>query len=70
MPPEEKLSGRGSGCVFSPWQSSGDGRVDADLSTPGRFITTAMELAMVPTAERHGELIADLAAQCRCLSEP
>jgi hypothetical protein len=47
---------------FEPQRASGDGRIDACLFPPRRFITRAMDLAVMSPAERDGELIADLAA--------
>ena len=38
--------------------------VDSDLVPAGGFICTAMDLAMVASTERDGELVADPAAQC------
>jgi hypothetical protein len=38
-------------------------RVDAELAPPCCFIAVAVNLAMVNTAERHGELIAHFATE-------
>ena len=50
----------GSGCL---------GRIDTDLLPPCPFIAAAMNFAMMPTTERHRELVAYLAAQCAALSK-
>ena len=42
-----------------------DGRLNTGLIPPSCFIATAMHLAMMTTAERDSELIADFAAQSR-----
>ena len=39
------------------------------IPPPSRFIAAPMEFAMVTTAERNSEFIADLAAQCRRLGK-
>jgi len=44
-------------------------RVDADLPPPRGFVAGAVDLAMVSSAQRHGELITDLAAGCAVLCE-
>ena len=44
-----------------------DSRIDTALSPPSGFIATAMDFRMTAAAERDGELIADLAAECRWL---
>ncbi len=45
-------------------QGPGSGeRIDSGLAPPLSFITMAMELTMMPAAQRHGELIADLAPE-------
>jgi len=46
-----------------------DSRIDTALSPPSGFIATAMDFRMTAAAERDGELIADLAAECRWLHE-
>jgi hypothetical protein len=43
-----------------PERAGGGGRINASLLPPYRFVATAMDLAMMAAAERHGELIADL----------
>jgi hypothetical protein len=44
-------------------------RIDSDPGPPGRLIATVMEFAMMPAAQRNGELVADLAAERPALSE-
>jgi hypothetical protein len=53
-----------------PKRAGGGGRIYASLLPPCRFVATAMHLAMMAAAERHGELIADLAVECPALSKP
>ena len=48
---------------FEPQLTGRDGRVDAGFAPPRRFIAMTMELAVMTAAERHGELVADLAAE-------
>jgi len=50
---------------LQPERASGDGRIETALVPPGCFIATAMDLAMMPLAQRHGELIAHLTAERR-----
>ncbi len=48
-------------------QPQGAGRsrwVNASRLPPCRFVATAMQLAMMAAAERHCELVADLATEC------
>jgi hypothetical protein len=52
---------------LQPKNASRRARIDTGLLPPRRFIATAMDLAMVSPAERHGELVADLAAERLCL---
>ena len=54
---------------FQPQRAGSDGRIDASLFPPCGFIATAMDLAMMAPAQRHGELIADLAAERAVLRE-
>ncbi len=49
--------------TFQPEDTSGNGGVNTRLCPPCRFITTAMNLAMMAAAQRDSELIADLAAK-------
>ena len=44
-------------------------RIDAGLAPPSGFITAAVGLAMMPTAKRDGELIADLPPKRPALCE-
>jgi len=53
--------------ALEPEYTRGGGRIDTSFIPPSAFVTTPMDLAMVATAKRHGELIADLAAKCRQL---
>jgi hypothetical protein len=55
-------------CV-EPQRARGDRRIDTGLPPPCGFIAAAMDLAVVPSAKRHGELIAHLTAECAVLSE-
>ena len=48
---------------FEPQLTGREGRVDSSLVPPRRFIAMTMQLAVMATAERHGELVADLAAE-------
>ena len=48
---------------LQPQAPGSDGRINASIFPPCGFIATAMDLTMVSPAERHGELIADLAAK-------
>jgi hypothetical protein len=45
-----------------PKRAGRDGRINAGIFPQCGFIATAMDLAMMAPAQRHGELIADLAA--------
>jgi len=49
--------------TLQPQNASRNGRINARLFPPGRFIATAVELAMMATAQWHSELIADFAAK-------
>src|SRR6516225_10164485 len=55
---------------LEPERTGTDGRIDTSFFPPRGFIATAMHLAMMTTAERDRELIADLTAECRRLREP
>jgi hypothetical protein len=46
-----------------------DRRINARLVPPGYFVTTAVDLAMMTPAQRHGELIAYLPPERTVLSE-
>ena len=54
---------------LEPERAGGSGRIDAGPLPPGRFVATAMHLAMMAAAERHGELVAHLAAKRRMLGK-
>jgi hypothetical protein len=49
--------------TLQPQDTGGYGRINACLFPPSRFVTAAMNLAMVAPAKRHSELIADFAAK-------
>ena len=55
---------------FEPKRAGRDCRVDAGLAPPCGFIAAAMDLAVVSPAQRHGELVADLAAERPMLRKP
>ena len=59
----------GSGWVSNHRRAGGDGRINAGVFPPCGFIATAVDLAMMSPAQRHGELIADLAAERAVLCE-
>jgi hypothetical protein len=48
-----------------PKRAGYGGSIDSGLTPPSRFIAAPMHLAMMTTAERDRELIADLAAESR-----
>ena len=54
---------------LQPQAPGGDGRINASIFPPCGFIATAMDLAMMASAQRHRELIADLTAECAVLRE-
>jgi hypothetical protein len=54
---------------FAPQSACGDGRFDRDLAPPHRFVAAAVQFAMMPAAQRDGELIANLAAKRAALGE-
>ena len=47
---------------LQPQRAGREGRINASIFPPCGFIGTAMGLAMMAPAQRHGELITDLAA--------
>ena len=55
---------------FEPQCAGGDGWIDGSLLPPLGFIAVMMHLAVVPPAQRHGELITDLSAQRLMLRKP
>ena len=54
---------------LQPEHTGGSGWIDTSLLPPTRFITTAVDLSMVPTTQWDRELVADLAAERRCLGK-
>ena len=54
---------------FEPQRAGGNCRIKAGFLPPRRFIAIAMNLAMVSSTQRHGELIADLARHCPALGK-
>ena len=54
---------------FQPQHARSCSRIDTSLVPPHRFIATAMNLTMVSATERDRELVADLAAERRCLGK-
>ena len=49
--------------AFEPKRPRRSGRIGAGISPPGSFIAAAVDLAMVPAAQRNNEFIADLPAE-------
>ena len=60
---------RREGMGFQPQCAGGCGRIYASFFPPGGFVARAMGFAMMAPAQRHGELIADLAAERAALRE-
>ena len=54
---------------LQPQRAGSNGRINASIFPPSDFIATAMDLAMMAAAQRHGELIADLAPERWVLRE-
>jgi hypothetical protein len=54
---------------LQPQRAGSEGRINASSFPPRGFIARAMDLAMMAAAQRHGELIADLAANRAVLRE-
>ena len=54
---------------FIPELQSDIDRIDAHVVPPSRFIATVVHIPMVLPAERHGELVTDLAAKRSRLGE-
>ena len=48
---------------FEPQRAGRNGRINSDLPPPRGFVAATMHLAMVPSTQGHGELIADLAPE-------
>ena len=68
VPPPKCIASQ-SGMRLEP-QAPGSGEwIDSGLAPPFGFIAIAVELTMMPAAQRDGELIADLAAKCTALRE-
>ena len=53
-----------------PQRPRANRRIDADSLPPCGFIAAAMDLTVVPPAQRHGELIAYFSPACAVLREP
>lgn len=54
---------------LQPKRTSYGAWINADILPPGRLVTAAVDLAMVPATQWDGELIADLAAQRAALGK-
>jgi hypothetical protein len=54
---------------LKPQRASRDDRIDPGFAPPRRFITAAVNLAMVTSTQWNGELVADLAPKCPALRE-
>jgi hypothetical protein len=52
-----------------PKLSRNGGGIDTQILPPRFFIAVPMDLAMMSSAQRHGKLVADLAAECSALSK-
>jgi hypothetical protein len=52
-----------------PKRTGSDRRINASICPPRGFIARAMDLTVMAAAQRHGELIADFAAECAVLHE-
>src|SRR5437868_2084360 len=52
---------------LKPQRPRGTSRIEAELLPPRGFIAVTMQLAMMSTAQRDGELVTDPAAQCSVL---
>jgi hypothetical protein len=55
---------------LQPEDACGSGRVNAGFLPPCRFVSTAMQLAMMAAAKRHCVLVADLPTECLPLDKP
>ncbi len=55
---------------LQPQRAGGDDRIDTGLFPPSGFIATAMDLAVMASAQRHSELIADFSTERAVLREP
>jgi len=54
---------------FEPERPCGWGRVDSRAAPPLSFIAIAVDFAVVSSAQRHSEFVADLAAKRGMLSK-
>jgi len=54
---------------LQPEDSGGVSRINPNVAPPDGFIAAAMHLAVMAPAQRNRELVADLAAQRRCLGK-
>jgi hypothetical protein len=54
---------------LQPKGTRSDQWLNACLQPPGRFVASAMDLAMMTSAQWHGELIACFASQSSALGE-
>jgi hypothetical protein len=54
---------------LKPQDPGGGQWIDSGSAPPRGFIAVSVELAMMPPAQRDGELIADLAPKCTTLRE-
>ena len=52
-----------------PQQSRGLGGINPSITPPRCFIAVTVDVAVVASAERHGELVTDFAAECAALCE-
>jgi hypothetical protein len=48
---------------FQPQRASANSRIDTGFFPPRSFVTAMMDFAVMPPAERDGELVADFAAK-------
>ena len=53
----------------SPQRLCGGKRIEAVARPPGPFVTDVVELPVMGAAQRHGELVTDLAAECSRLGK-
>ncbi len=54
---------------FEPQGARRNQGIKPNFLPPCDFIAATVDLAMMPSAQGHGELIADLATECPCLGE-
>ena len=55
--------------AFQPQRAGGAGRIDPGLLPPCGFVAAVMDLTMMTSAQRDGELVADLSAECTALGK-